>query len=439
MTARDDFDRTLSVWLTAQAPTREPEHLLDHVLERTARTRRRPAWRIPERWIPMSVLTSRSASVSQVPWRTVGLIALLVLALVGGALLIAGARRSALPPPFGAAANGQLAYSVDGDIVVVDGLSGTPRTIVGGPTTDSGPLFSPDGTRFAFVRGRMDSTDAQLWIANADGSDARVLAPSPRIGWAEWSPQSDVVAVLEDGDPSIVRLIDVQTSAITKIDTGLDYVQSILWRPTDGRQLTLRAKDASGSWGLYLMGRDSANPRRLDLDPGYETDAEYAVNIDEYFMGPTWTPDGTRLIYYGLEPDPSSPAGPGYRIHVANVDADGLARSDQVHEFVASNDDEFNPIVLPDGDTVVFQSKEGSLQQVNVGSLSGRTSPRPLDLSANEYWIPSVLSPDGRQILSRLPAAGSAELQTWATDLTTFMSSQVDIGGDDLTWQRRAP
>ena len=55
MTARDDFDRHLAAWLDDRAPMREPEPLLGQVLARTARTRRRPAWLIPERWIPMSV------------------------------------------------------------------------------------------------------------------------------------------------------------------------------------------------------------------------------------------------------------------------------------------------------------------------------------------------------------------------------------------------
>ena len=51
MTARDDFDRHVAAWLSTDAPTSEPEHLLGEVLARTARTRRRSAWRIPERWI----------------------------------------------------------------------------------------------------------------------------------------------------------------------------------------------------------------------------------------------------------------------------------------------------------------------------------------------------------------------------------------------------
>jgi len=120
MTTRDDFDRHLAAWFEASAPSSEPEPLLGQVLARTARTRRRPAWRIPERWIPMSAITTRSARVGQVPWRTIGLIALLIVTLVAGVLVIAGTRRPALPPPFGVAGDGKVLYSFDGDIFVRD-------------------------------------------------------------------------------------------------------------------------------------------------------------------------------------------------------------------------------------------------------------------------------------------------------------------------------
>ncbi|HEU5224568.1 MAG TPA: hypothetical protein VFV29_02085, partial [Actinomycetota bacterium] len=71
MTVRDDLDRHVAAWLTADAPTSPPEHLLGEVLAQTARTRRRPAWRIPERWIQMSAITSRVATPPGMPWRII--------------------------------------------------------------------------------------------------------------------------------------------------------------------------------------------------------------------------------------------------------------------------------------------------------------------------------------------------------------------------------
>ena len=53
---------------------------------------------------------------------------------------------------FGPAGNGIIAFEKDGDILAVDRPDGDPRPLVAGPELDSGPMFSPDGTRLAFRR-----------------------------------------------------------------------------------------------------------------------------------------------------------------------------------------------------------------------------------------------------------------------------------------------
>src|SRR6476619_8376897 len=97
MTARSD-DRLLSAWLHDVAPNREPEHLLGEVLARTARTRRRPAWRNPERFDLMYAISSRFAPISPVPWRLLAVAAAVVLALAAAALLASGKLRAPAPP-----------------------------------------------------------------------------------------------------------------------------------------------------------------------------------------------------------------------------------------------------------------------------------------------------------------------------------------------------
>src|SRR5262245_55008402 len=102
MTARYDADPRLSAWLDDVAPAREPEHLLGTVLARTARTKRRPAWRIPERWFSMSVITTRVSPAPQVPWRLIAL-AVMLAALLVAAALVAGGKFRPVAPPYGPA------------------------------------------------------------------------------------------------------------------------------------------------------------------------------------------------------------------------------------------------------------------------------------------------------------------------------------------------
>jgi hypothetical protein len=438
MTSRDDFDRHLTAWLSADAPKVEPEPLLGQVLARTAHTRRRPAWRIPERWIPMSAITTRAAPASRFPLRTVALVVVLAVALALGAIIVAGSRSTRLPAPFGPAANGQLAYSVNGDIVVADSPTGPARTIIGGSTFDSGPLYAPDGTKLLFIRGEMASDGAEMWAADADGSNPRRLAATPQIGWAEWSPQGDTIAVSLDGDRSVIRMVAADGSGATDIQTGLAVAENPIFRPPDGRQLTFRGQGADAVWGIYVIDRDGADLQRLDLDPGFGSDAYYDVNKDYYFNRPSWSPDGRRLLYDTLEPSPTSPAGPGFRLHVADVASDGTVLADRVRAFDPMADDEFAAAMLASGEAVLFESIEGTTHRLLTGSLSGDATTRDLGVVADD-WIANLLAPDRRTLMTWLPSTAGKAVPASLLDLTTGVSTPLDLTAGDVNWQRVAP
>lgn len=436
MTARDDLDRHLTAWLMETAPMDEPELLLGQVLARTARTRRRPAWLIPERWTILSAISTSAAAVSRMPWRTVGALTLLILALVVGAVLVAGSRPRAVPAPFGPAANGQILYSVNGDILAVNSPSASPRTIVAGSAFDSGPWFSPDGTRIIFARGAMDSADAELWVADADGANPRKLAATPQIGWVEWSPTADAIAVSLDGDVSVIHMVASDGGGSTDIRTGLLGAWNPVFRPAGGGQMAFRGQATDLTWGIYLIDRDGANLRRLELDPGFEADDSYATNRDYYFESPAWSPDGTRLMYHTLEPDSSSVAGPGFRIHIADVSAAGSVTSERTLEYDPSSDDEYAAAWLPSGDGIVYQTIEGTAHRLMLAGLADGAVARDLGIVANDH-IGFQVSPDGKQVIASVPV-GAEAFDTWVVDLTTFASTKVAIG-DDYSWQRRAP
>ena len=87
MSERSYTEGELVQWLETTAITPRPDYV-DDLLARTARSRQRSAWRLPERWLPMD-LTARAPTITgrQVPLRLIGLVALLVLALAVGATL----------------------------------------------------------------------------------------------------------------------------------------------------------------------------------------------------------------------------------------------------------------------------------------------------------------------------------------------------------------
>ena len=87
-----DTDRLLADFLAAEAPPHEPPVLLSAVLARTALTRRRPAWRIPSRWLPASMAwRPRANRRSNAMFSVTGLAAMgTILVLAGGSLFAAG-------------------------------------------------------------------------------------------------------------------------------------------------------------------------------------------------------------------------------------------------------------------------------------------------------------------------------------------------------------
>src|SRR6478735_8882710 len=101
MTSERRFDQDLPNLLAQVAQAPAPEYR-DLIVQRTARTRQRPAWTFLERWLPLSAVTSRAAVAPRFPLRIVGVAALLLIALIVGAVLFAGSQRH-LPAPFGPA------------------------------------------------------------------------------------------------------------------------------------------------------------------------------------------------------------------------------------------------------------------------------------------------------------------------------------------------
>ncbi|HTK44995.1 MAG TPA: hypothetical protein VL749_06570, partial [Patescibacteria group bacterium] len=404
-------------------------------------TGRRPAWRIPERWFSMSAITSRFTPATPVPWRLLAAGAALLLALLAGLVLAGGGAFNSPAPPYGLAANGPIAYAINGDIVVAEAPGVTPKLLVGGATEDRLPLFSLDGSRFVFLRGPNEAVE--VWAAKADGSDARRLTEaSSWIPWIDWSPDSRSILLTglgeADGHMSVVR---VDGTGSATFDTGLEAVEAGTFRPTDGAQVSFRGRDARGTWGFYLANRDGSGLVRLELDPGFEADQYYAENSTYYFNDLTWSSTGTRIAFHTLEPDPASPAGPGYRIHVADIDAQGGVSGERTLEFDASMDDEFGAQFIPGTSDLVYQTLEGTTHRLFRGSTSPGAGPaRDLGITGKD-WIFVTLAPDGTSLLAAVPdrqadADGNVTRHVVQLDLASLQQTPLSMP-EEFSWQRK--
>ena len=112
MSSSERYERSLPVLLEELAAPRTPDYF-DDILGQVDRTRQRPGWTFPERWLPMSAVSERLATAPRVPMRAVLAAALLLVALAVGLALLAGGRKPAVPAPFGPANNGLIAFVDD--------------------------------------------------------------------------------------------------------------------------------------------------------------------------------------------------------------------------------------------------------------------------------------------------------------------------------------
>ncbi len=86
MSAQRDFDLLLRSWLDESAPSRQPEGLLEAVLETTGRSRPRPAWLVRLTGEPM--LESGRSGLNRIAPLALGATVLVVTLLIGISLLV---------------------------------------------------------------------------------------------------------------------------------------------------------------------------------------------------------------------------------------------------------------------------------------------------------------------------------------------------------------
>ena len=226
MTMNDQrFDRALPNLFVELASASTPDYL-EAAIERASSRPQRPAWTYPGRWLPVQI-TTQAAPVARMPWRQLGILALIGLLIAVAAVAYVGTRRNPSPaPPFGLAANGAIAMERGGDIVSVDHATSAVTQVTTGPEVDSAPVFFRDGTRIAFER-RVDGPGDQRPDHGRQCRWIRLLqaTPEPLAGLQWWtvSPDGrDLLVATNAGGASKLTVLAVDGSREpTPIDISL--------------------------------------------------------------------------------------------------------------------------------------------------------------------------------------------------------------------------
>ncbi len=127
---------------------------------------------------------------------------------------------------------------------------------------------------------------------------------------------------------------------------------------------------------IWTMNPDGSDPRQLTFDPGDKT-------------YPSWSPDGTRLLYTA-----PGPTGMGLDIFVINADGTGIA------PVVSHEGEDYDAVWSPDGSQIAFTSTRVNnvmqvflLEAACLDQPDGCTGVRPRNISCHEEFCAVESSP----------------------------------------------
>ena len=437
MTTERRLERDLPQILGELAMGPYPDYI-DDVLATTAQRRQRAAWTFPERWLPMFDVARQPVLAPRIPWRQVGVLALIAL-LVAGTLAAYVGSQPRLPEPFGPAANGLIAYDAGGDIYAADPVTGVATAIVSGPETDVSPRYSPNGTHVVFER-RLDTGLGQLYVARSNGADLTLITPDPiqltdpLLGepWEPYQFSPDGQSVLIAHTTNSAASISIARSdgtEVRRIDVGMLAFEPS-FRPPYGAEILFVGNpgEAARGHGLYAVDISSGDVRTI-VEPSTVYD----------LAGATWSPDGSRIAYWRWG---GQATGINARVHIILGDGRGDLElpvpPGAVWQATSAWSNDGSRLFLLRGYTPGFEDVRAA-----VIPADGRSSGVELRVSAvldGECCANWEWAPDDSLILGTPADAVGKPMQQLITDPETGVTRPAPwTSTSDPTWQRLVP
>ena len=253
------------------------------------------------------------------------------------------------------------------------------------------PIWSPDGTGLAFECS--DGDLVRVCVANADGSNARMLTPDatdtddPTDNFAPraWSPDGERLALVGfGGAPSgIFTMAASDGGALVRVTTspGGHNDDTLAYSPDGSRIVFVRVPNADDHDGdVFVVAADGTALLRL-------SPKGMAV---ECCAHPAWSPLGSRIVFAG---DPGSPSAEAWAIYA--VDADGTNR----RRISPLGGWAFAPSWAPDGRAISFTQSTSDGTQIFLVRPDGTGLDQLTDRWDRFGSWNSVWSPDGSQLV----------------------------------------
>ena len=279
---------------------------------------------------------------------------------------------------------------------------GAPVKLTNNTQSDSGPVWSPDGTKIAFVSER--TGDEEIYAMNADGTNPVQLTRRGvhDFGPARWSPDgTKIVFMSSPTGENEIYVVNADGTNLVRLTQNDDPDGSPAWSP-DGTKIVF-VSHRDGDDEIYVVNADGTNLVRLTQNAGAGG-------------SPAWSPDGTKIVFVSHRDGDDE-------IYVMNADGTNPVRLTQNAGAGES------PAWSPDGTKIVFVSHRDGDNEIYVMNADGTNLARLTQNAGND--LDPAWSPDGAKIaFMSYRRTGDNEIYVMNADGTNLVRLTQNAGHD---------
>ncbi len=295
---------------------------------------------------------------------------------------------------------------------LVDVTGGEPRRLTTANASDGSPVWSPDGTRIAFLSKRGDDENASLYVLRRDGGEAEKILELPYpLATPKWMPDGKAVVVQTKVIPELVGKWAKADLAAMKKEIKRRKDSKMTAKVTENRQYRYFDAWLTDNLASRLLVVDVATKQFKDLTPG--RDNLFSNGGDATF---DVAPDGRSIVLTMNSTPPPFREDNNADLYLVPTDGSGALKI-----LTAENKGtDSSPTFAPDGKSLVYTRTKTTIHNGESRRLwrhdlaTGKNSP----LTEQHDWSIDEIkfSTDGRTLWLTAEEKGLLPIFRFAAD-----------------------